>query len=198
MKNIPMKFNKPHSKYIKSIEPKPRRFSSFQLGIAVITLVLGLSAMSYAVGLLTLKSFAQGSAISSTEVNSNFGLINDALNTITTSIANAITTAETRAANTAASLYQPKLNTTLGWQNKNYNAGQTYQNNANTPLFVMIYHSSGSVNFTSASDFNLTNSITIGPDMSANGNTQTVSGTYIVPPKFYYKIDGTVQVPLTV
>jgi len=73
-----------------------RRFTLGQYIAAVSLLLMSVTAISYAAGLLTLIPFKNGSAILSTDVNANFNDLNTGLNTVNTALATAATDNNTK------------------------------------------------------------------------------------------------------
>ena len=200
-----MKFFKKNLSMLQSDSNKSRKFTLGQYIAAVTTLLLSVTAISYAAGLLTLIQFQPNTVILSADVNTNFQRINDQLAAMTAAISNVQVTAasdattkanaaQSAAITQAGSLYQPKFGTS-GWVD--YTgfkiAGNIYQNGGNAPIFVLIQHGNGSVNFVSSSTLNFSTSVNTGGDQSSGNNTATVSGSYVVPPNYYYRIDGAIN-----
>jgi len=172
---------------------------------------MSITAISYATGLLTLIQFKPATAISSNDVNLNFQSINDQLAAMAVTISsvqaaasldasNKATAAQTAAVTQVAQLYQPKFGAT-GWIDvtSSRTSGVIYQN-GNTPRFVLILHSFGASIFSSAkttivngNTLTLSNAVVTGGDQSSNNNTWTVSGSYVVPPNYFYTIEASIN-----
>ena len=78
-----MKFFKNNISMQQSDAHQSRRFTLGQYITAVFALLLSVTALSYATGLLTMIQFSNGTAISSADVNTNFQRIHDRLEAMT-------------------------------------------------------------------------------------------------------------------